>query len=125
MRIALVQQHAGPDPAENRRRGLAAVREAAARGAQAVFIPQAGSVGEWPEGLYEAEMRVAAFHHGYITGGGYPAGDPRYWSFRPVYRRGLRSSNPPINRRLTSKWKDSTGANCQNSSSCTVPVIRS
>jgi len=32
-----------------------------------VVIPQAGAVGEWPEGLYEAEMRVAAFQNGYYT----------------------------------------------------------
>lgn len=35
--------------------------------ADIVFIPQAGSVGEWPEGLYEAEMQVAAFQNGYFT----------------------------------------------------------
>ncbi len=35
--------------------------------ADLVVVPQAGSVGEWPEGLYEAEMRVAAFQHGYFT----------------------------------------------------------
>ena len=27
----------------------------------------AGAVGEWPEGLYEAEMCVAAFQNGYYT----------------------------------------------------------
>jgi predicted amidohydrolase len=36
-------------------------------GAEVVVVPQAGSVGEWPEGLYEAEMRVAAFQNGYFT----------------------------------------------------------
>ena len=36
-------------------------------GAELVFIPQAGSVGEWPQGLYEAEMQVAAFQNGYFT----------------------------------------------------------
>jgi N-carbamoylputrescine amidase len=36
-------------------------------GAEIVFIPQAGSVGEWPAGLYEAEMQVAAFQNGYFT----------------------------------------------------------
>ena len=36
-------------------------------GAEIVFIPQAGAVGEWPEGLFEAEMRVAAFQNGYFT----------------------------------------------------------
>lgn len=36
-------------------------------GAQVVFVPQAGAVGEWPDGLYEAELRVAAFQNGYFT----------------------------------------------------------
>ncbi len=36
-------------------------------GAQIVVVPQAGAVDEWPEGLYEAELRVAAFHNGYFT----------------------------------------------------------
>ncbi|WP_425155558.1 nitrilase-related carbon-nitrogen hydrolase, partial [Candidatus Palauibacter sp.] len=36
-------------------------------GAQLVVIPQAGSVGEWPEGLFEAELRVAAFQNGYFS----------------------------------------------------------
>ena len=35
--------------------------------ADLVVIPQAGMVGEWPEGLYEAELRVAAFQNGYFT----------------------------------------------------------
>jgi predicted amidohydrolase len=30
-------------------------------------VPQAGSVGEWPAGLYEAELQVAAFQNGYFT----------------------------------------------------------
>ena len=34
-------------------------------GADLVVVPQAGAVGEWPDGLYEAEMRVAAFQNGY------------------------------------------------------------
>lgn len=36
-------------------------------GARLVVIPQAGTVGEWPEGLYEAEVRTAAFQNGYWT----------------------------------------------------------
>ncbi|MFP8487882.1 nitrilase-related carbon-nitrogen hydrolase [Gracilimonas sp. Q87] len=36
-------------------------------GADIVFIPQAGAKGEWPEGLYEAEVRTAAFQNGYYT----------------------------------------------------------
>lgn len=35
--------------------------------ADVVVVPQAGMVGEWPEGLYEAELRVAAFQNGYFT----------------------------------------------------------
>ncbi len=41
------------------------MRALALGGADLVLVPQAGAVGEWPEGLYEAEMRVAAFQNGY------------------------------------------------------------
>lgn len=43
------------------------MRALALGGAQVVVTPQAGAVGEWPEGLYEAEMRVAAFQNGYFA----------------------------------------------------------
>lgn len=43
------------------------MRALALAGAEIVFIPQAGSVGEWPEGLYEAEVRTASFQNGYFT----------------------------------------------------------
>jgi len=43
------------------------MRALALGGADLVVVPQAGSVGEWPEGLYEAEMRVAAFQNGYFA----------------------------------------------------------
>ena len=43
------------------------MRALAVNGADLVVVPQAGSVGEWPEGLYEAEMRVAAFQNGYFV----------------------------------------------------------
>lgn len=43
------------------------MRALALAGAEIVFIPQAGSIGEWPEGLYEAELKVAAFQNGYFT----------------------------------------------------------
>jgi N-carbamoylputrescine amidase len=43
------------------------MRALAVNGADLVIVPQAGSVGEWPEGLYEAEMRVAAFQNGYFV----------------------------------------------------------
>lgn len=36
-------------------------------GAELVTIPQAGAVGEWPDGLYEAEVRTAAFQNGYFV----------------------------------------------------------
>jgi predicted amidohydrolase len=43
------------------------MRALALAGADLVIVPQAGAVGEWPEGLYEAEMRVAAFQNGYFV----------------------------------------------------------
>lgn len=43
------------------------MRALALQGADLVVVPQAGAVGEWPEGLYEAEMRVAAFQNGYFV----------------------------------------------------------
>ncbi|MBU8870934.1 MAG: hypothetical protein KOO60_08760 [Gemmatimonadales bacterium] len=43
------------------------MRALALNGAELVVVPQAGSVGEWPPGLYEAEMQVAAFQNGYFT----------------------------------------------------------
>ncbi|GAB5535955.1 MAG: carbon-nitrogen hydrolase family protein [Rubricoccaceae bacterium] len=43
------------------------MRALALAGAEIVVVPQAGSVGEWPDGLYEAEMQVAAFQNGYFT----------------------------------------------------------
>ena len=52
LRPALSRVHAGPGPGWGR------------LGAGA----QAGTVGEWPDGLYEAEMRVAAFQNGYFIG---------------------------------------------------------
>lgn len=43
------------------------MRALALAGADLVVVPQAGAVGEWPDGLYEAEMRVAAFQNGYYV----------------------------------------------------------
>jgi N-carbamoylputrescine amidase len=43
------------------------LRALALGGADLVVVPQAGTVGEWPEGLFEAEMRVAAFQNGYFV----------------------------------------------------------
>ena len=43
------------------------MRALALAGAELVVVPQAGAVDEWPDGLYEAELRVAAFQNGYYT----------------------------------------------------------
>jgi len=43
------------------------MRALALGGAELVVVPQAGAAGEWPEGLYEAEMQVAAFQNGFYT----------------------------------------------------------
>jgi predicted amidohydrolase len=43
------------------------MRAMAIGGADLVIVPQAGAVDEWPEGLYEGEMRVSAFQNGYYV----------------------------------------------------------
>jgi predicted amidohydrolase len=43
------------------------MRTLALKGADLIVVPQAGSIGVWPEGLYEGEMRVAAFQNGYFV----------------------------------------------------------
>jgi N-carbamoylputrescine amidase len=43
------------------------MRALALAGADLVVVPQAGAAGEWPDGLYEAEMQVAAFQNGYFV----------------------------------------------------------
>jgi predicted amidohydrolase len=43
------------------------LRALALAGADLVVIPQAGTLGEWPEGLFEAEVRTAAFQNGYFA----------------------------------------------------------
>jgi N-carbamoylputrescine amidase len=43
------------------------MRALALGGAELVVVPQAGAVGEWPEGIYEAELQVAAFQNGYFA----------------------------------------------------------
>ena len=43
------------------------LRALALQGAELVVVPQAGAVDEWPDGLYEAEMQVAAFQNGYFV----------------------------------------------------------
>ena len=43
------------------------LRALALQKADVVAIPQAGTAGEWPEGMYEAEVRVAALQHGFVA----------------------------------------------------------
>jgi predicted amidohydrolase len=43
------------------------MRALALAGADLVVVPQAGTAGEWSEGLYEGEMRVAALQNGYAV----------------------------------------------------------
>jgi N-carbamoylputrescine amidase len=43
------------------------LRALALQDAEVVAIPQAGVAGEWPEGLYESEVQVASFQHGFYT----------------------------------------------------------
>ncbi len=43
------------------------MRALGVKGAGLVVVPQAGSVGEWPAGIFEAELQVAAFHNGYFA----------------------------------------------------------
>lgn len=43
------------------------MRALALKGAELVVIPQAGAKGEWPAGLFEAELQVAAFQNGYFV----------------------------------------------------------
>jgi N-carbamoylputrescine amidase len=42
------------------------LRALALKGAELVVIPQAGARGEWPPGLFEAELQVASFQNGYF-----------------------------------------------------------
>jgi N-carbamoylputrescine amidase len=43
------------------------MRALALNGAELVIVPQAGTVGEWPHGLFEAELQVASFQNGYFS----------------------------------------------------------
>jgi len=43
------------------------MRKLALEAAEIVVIPQAGAAGEWPDELFEAEVRVAAFQNGYFA----------------------------------------------------------
>jgi N-carbamoylputrescine amidase len=43
------------------------MRALALQGAEIVVVPQAGAVGEWSEGIFEAELQIAAFQNGYFA----------------------------------------------------------
>lgn len=43
------------------------MRALALKGAEIVIVPQAGATDEWPRGIFEAELQVAAFQNGYFT----------------------------------------------------------
>jgi N-carbamoylputrescine amidase len=43
------------------------MRALALGGAELVVVPQAGTVDEWPPGVFEAELQAAAFQNGYYT----------------------------------------------------------
>jgi len=43
------------------------MRHLALLGAEIVVVPQAGAVGEWTPGIFEAELQVAAFQNGYYA----------------------------------------------------------
>jgi N-carbamoylputrescine amidase len=43
------------------------LRALALQDAEIVAVPQAGTSGEWPDGIYESEIRVASFQHGFFA----------------------------------------------------------
>jgi N-carbamoylputrescine amidase len=43
------------------------LRALALQDAEIVAVPQAGTAGEWPDGMYESEIRVASFQHGFFA----------------------------------------------------------
>jgi N-carbamoylputrescine amidase len=43
------------------------MRALALKKAELVIVPQAGATDEWPIGIFEAELQVAAFQNGYFT----------------------------------------------------------
>jgi beta-ureidopropionase len=43
------------------------MRNLALQGAELVVVPQAGALKEWPEGIFESELQVAAFQNGYFA----------------------------------------------------------
>lgn len=43
------------------------LRALALQNAEVVAVPQAGTVGEWPKGIYESEIQIASFQHGFFT----------------------------------------------------------
>jgi N-carbamoylputrescine amidase len=44
------------------------LRALAMQDAQFVAVPQAGTSGQWPEGMYKSEIQVGSFQHGFFMG---------------------------------------------------------
>lgn len=44
------------------------LRALALQDAQFVAVPQAGTSGQWPEGMYKSEIQVGSFQHGFFMG---------------------------------------------------------
>lgn len=42
------------------------LRSMALKDAELIVIPQAGAAGEWPEGVFEAELQAGSFQHGFF-----------------------------------------------------------
>jgi beta-ureidopropionase len=43
------------------------MRKLALEGAEIVIVPQAGALGEWPDGIFEAELQAVSFQNGYFS----------------------------------------------------------
>jgi N-carbamoylputrescine amidase len=43
------------------------MRNLGLEGAELVVVPQAGALGEWPEGIFEGELQIASFQNGYFA----------------------------------------------------------
>lgn len=57
------------------------LRALALKKADVVVVPQAGALGEWPDGLFEAELQVASFQNGFFMALANRVGDEELLSF--------------------------------------------
>ena len=72
------------------------LRALALAGAELVVVPQAGAIDEWPEGLYEAELRVAAFQNGYFAALCHRVGEEEKLTFAGVEGRDVYNITAPF-----------------------------